>query len=310
MRGMFEVITYQFTQRPRDVAVMLWAMKLMRFICIALLAYALNACTAISLIYDSAPKLAQFELDGYIDMSAAQEQRVAPLIDAAFAWHRKTELPRYATTLRTLAERVQKPLSTADVGQVFQTVQGFGRTAGIYLLPQQAALALDLKDSNLRALQKKYAKDNLKFTKDWLRLGTDAAQTKRFEDTLKWLERVYGDFDDAQLASLRAVSDKRPLNMALVLEIRQARQAEILATLTDIVRTQHSAKTAETQLVALVSRLEKLDNPAHQAFVNSSNEALHALIAHATQIATPAQKATARGKLLGWADDAIKLSSR
>ena len=271
---------------------------------------ALAACSGVGLLYDSAPRLAQFELDSYIDLSYAQEQAAIPLIDSVFAWHRARELPRLSAWLKGLAARMDAPFTANAVAQEVATSKGFLRTAGVYWLPQQAQFVSTLTPQNLAALQKKYTKLNQKFESEWLKLKPEKAQEKRFEDTLTWLERVYGDFDTAQTQALRKLSDARVLNQAMVLQIRKTRQAEMLATLDDIIRRKPAQIEIQTLLSALADRLEAPTKPDELRYYTQASEGLNGLIAAASSIATPAQRLKGRERLLDLAKDADQRTTR
>ena len=284
-------------------------MYLIKHLSLLLMLLLLNGCAAIGLLYDAAPRLAQYELDSYINLSSAQEQALEPQINQAFAWHRKTQLPVYSAWLKAQADNATKPLTTAQVAQSANTALGFARDIGQHLLPQQAELALSLTPKNLKSLQSKLDKDNRKYEKEHPLNDPDAAKAKRFEDTLKWLERVYGDFDAAQTKQLRAASDSRPLNTALELKIRRARQAELLSTLNNIATNKPPQAQAQQQLVELVQRLDSLSAKleAEQAIQISGRESMVAFIVQASNIASAEQREGAKQRLLRWAADADKL---
>ena len=68
-----------------------------------MLALSLGACSAIKLGYNQLPDISYWWLDGYVDVREPQVTRLRDEIARLHAWHRQTELPRYASLLDNLA---------------------------------------------------------------------------------------------------------------------------------------------------------------------------------------------------------------
>jgi len=68
------------------------------------LLFLLGGCSAMQTGYNNAPSLLYWWLDGYVDFNAGQADPVRDSLVSLQAWHRREELPAYATLLQRLQQ--------------------------------------------------------------------------------------------------------------------------------------------------------------------------------------------------------------
>ena len=266
----------------------------------------LGACTFAGAAYQSAPKLALYELDGTLDLNAAQYELGAQRLESFYQWHRKSELPEFIAQLKLAARLAQTGAKPAQIGATMDWGLLAARRMALQALPAQLELLQSLTDNNVQALQKKQTKDNAKFRKEWGMGQSDAltiAQDKRFDTFVTWAQRIYGNLTTEQTRVLRAASDARVLRLDWALDERLLRQQTLLNLVRSAVDKKQSPAQLQAALADFVSKLDRASTLERQAYFDLSRAQTQQLIAQLSQLATPAQRDEAHKKLLGFVQD-------
>lgn len=202
-----------------------------RIIGALILAAALAACSAIKLAYNNLPELSYWWLDGYLDFDGAQTLRVRDELAELLAWHRRHELPKIAELLRQA-----QALASGDITPEQACAFGDQIRARLLAVAVQAEgpgteLALSLGEAQLQQLERKYAKNNADYRKEWLEPAPARWQEKRHDRLLERSEDFYGPLEPPQRALLRqqvasSVFDPRAMDRE-----RRQRQQDVLALL-------------------------------------------------------------------------------
>ncbi len=253
------------------------------------------ACGFVGALYQNATSLIVLEADSYFDLNDVQEAAGKTRTDALMAWHKRDVLPLYVKQLRTVAAQIEQGLDASQVSSTYDWGMGELRRVTQYAAPQQLELLSSLSEKQIAYLQKKLAKDNAKYRKEWVSASLDDAKALRFDKYLTWVERIYGTFNGEQRQQLRKLSDARTFNPKQGYDERIARQNAFVSLIKTL--SKNDAPQAQAQLATFVASLEK---PTDYA-ANNRRE-LQQLIAATSQIATPEQRSTAKTKLLDYAD--------
>jgi Family of unknown function (DUF6279) len=275
---------------------------------LALTCALLSGCSLVGTLYQNATKLALFELSSTLDLNSVQYERGAQRLEAVYQWHRKTELPAIVAQLRSTSALTQSGATPAQLGAVLDAGLAAARRLAYFTLAQQVEWVQSLNADNLAALQKKYAKDNATFRKEWGLNAANAsnmlqiAQDKRFETFITWAERIYGTLNQDQTSKLRAASDARVLQVELLYSERILRQQALLAILREQLNKPLSPEQLQAILLDYITKLDRASTPDRQAYFDQNRAQFIALIAQLTQLATPAQRGKAHKTLLEFAD--------
>ena len=271
---------------------------LFTWIAALLLACLLAGCSALRLGYANGESITYWWLDSYVDIDRDQKPWVKNHIRNLFAWHRKTQLTDYAQLLARVQPRLQQKLTPAGVKADYAALRQRAMLMVEHALPELADLALALKPAQIEHIEQKFASNNDKYRKDYLRGDLEDRQAFRFKQVMKQAEYWFGDFSAQQEAQIRAASNSRPLNNEWWLEERQRRQQAILQLLR---RIQAEKPARDTAIVILREQLPALfdimNYNEHKEFFDASREGMFQMIATIVNIATPAQREHARRRL-------------
>jgi len=268
-----------------------------------LAALALAACSAVRFGYNHGEALTWWWLDGYIDAYAEQKPWIRQRIDAAFDWHRRTQLDDYTALLARTQKQVQHPVAKQELRGAYDDVRGRMRVIVDHLLPDLADLALALTPRQIDRIEEKFAAGNEKYRKDYLRGGLEDRQRFRFKKVMDQAEYWFGDFSREQEAAIRRASDARILDNEAWYAGRVHRQKTLLALLRRIQAEKPDREAAIAMLRAHADLvLEHGGGGAHEAYFLASRDGMLTLAATIINMATPEQRAHAVRRLQHWID--------
>jgi hypothetical protein len=205
--------------------------KLARIIVAALGCALLLACSSVKLAYNNLPTVTWWWLDGYVDLDATQSPRVREALAQLLNWHRRNELPRFIPLLQRAQSLAPDTLTAQQVCAFSDEIRDRLLVFAVKAEAPGAELALSLGDAQLQHLQRKYAKVNESWRKDWLALDAGRQQDKRFEQLLDRYEDFYGPLDKAQRELLQQLVEQSVFSAERIDAQRRARQQEALTLL-------------------------------------------------------------------------------
>jgi hypothetical protein len=270
---------------------------------------ALMGCSTIKLGYNNLADVGYWWLDGYIDFEDAQTPRAREDLARLHAWHRATELPRIGELLQR-AERLAAAEVTPE--QLCALVPEFRtrlRAVGERAEPALAALALTLTPAQLQHLERKYARNNNDYRKDWLQVSPTDVQEKRAEQLTERAENIYGSLNDAQRAVLQQQLQKSTYSPQRTLAERQRRQQDTLATLRRLAGQNVPPEQARAQVRSLIDRLATPPDAEQRTRQEALAQESCRTIAALHNAATPAQRDRAGKRLRAYQQDLQELAA-
>lgn len=262
-------------------------------------------CSAIRFTYNHGDTLLYWWLNAYLDLDSDQSDWVKKDIDNLFQWHRSTQLRDYAGLLA----KMQRQLGDGNVTQDellsdYRDIKARTELLAYKALPQLADLAMSIKPDQIDQMEKKFAKNNDKFRKEFMSGSVEDQHKARFKKAMEQLNLWFGDFSREQEAQLRQASDARPLDNDIWLQERIMRQKKIVALLQRI----HQNKMNKEQTMAAIHDLlrdifDRMEAPDRKAFFDAYVDSTSKFILTAIRITTPEQKAHAQKRMQGWIDD-------
>lgn len=229
--------------------------ELARIIGVLLLAASLGACSAIKLAYNNLPELSYWWLDGYLDFDGTQTPKVRDELAQLLAWHRQNELPRVAALLQEAQTLAGGEVTPAQACAMADQIRE--RLLAVTDRAEQAGteLALSLTDAQLQQLERKYAKNNAAYRKEWLDRTPAQVQEKRYDQFLDRTEDFYGRLTAEQRDLLKQQVAQSVFNPQLADAERRQRQQEALALLRGFSANKPSPAEARTALHAYIQRI-------------------------------------------------------
>jgi hypothetical protein len=287
-----------------------WRIRMVQ-LAVVLCALALAGCNAVRLGYNNGESLTYWWLNAYVDVQSEQKPWVKKRIDDLFGWHRRTQLRDYAQWMRAAQRQLQRPVTAQDLQGDYDDLKKRTMLVIERALPDLADLALALKPDQIAQLEKKYASNNERYRKDYLRGGVEDRQRFRFKKVMEQAEYWFGDFSDEQEALIRRASDARPLNNERWLAERQYRQREMLVVLRKIQSERPGRDAAMQTLRGYASlMIEQAGGGEHEQLFNAARDEMFGMAATVINCTTPAQKARAVKRLQQWIDDFDALAAR
>lgn len=205
--------------------------SLARIIGVLIAGFALAACSTLKLAYNNLPELSYWWLDGYLDFDGAQTPRVRDDLAELLAWHRRHELPRLVELLRAAQALAPEDITPQQACEFAGQIRERLLAVAVQAEGPGTGLALSLGEAQLQQLERKYAKNNTEYRKEWLERSRARWQEKRYEQFLERYEDFYGRLEPAQRELLKQqVAESRFDPPAFDAE-RRRRQQEVLALL-------------------------------------------------------------------------------
>jgi hypothetical protein len=229
--------------------------KLAQIIGVLLVAAALGACSTIKLAYNNLPELSYWWLDAYLDFDGSQTPKVRDELAQLLSWHRQNELPRVLGVLQEAQTLAPRDVSAAQACRMADQIRERLLAVTERAEPAGTELALSLTEAQLQQLERKYAKNNAEYRKEWLDRSPAEVQEKRYEKFLDRLEDFYGRLTPEQRELVRQQVAQSVFDPRLAGAERRQRQQEALALLRGFNATKPPPAEARAAIHAYVMRI-------------------------------------------------------
>ena len=271
------------------------------------LALTLAACTATRFAYNQAPTVSYWWIDRYVDLSGTQTAQTREDLNAFFQWHRRQELPSYASLLRQWQAMSGDSVTPAQACSQFDDIRQRLDRAAAEAVEPFARLAVQLSPAQLENLKKQQAESNEKFEKDFLSGTPEQRLNKRLDKALERSESFYGKLNPAQRDMLRELLRKSPFDAQRTQAERLRRQADLLQT----VREAQATPAKAQQLVRdHIERIRHSPVPEYEAYNRELIRQGCAQFATLHNSTSAEQRANAARVLKGYEDDLRVLSAQ
>lgn len=255
-----------------------------------------TGCSAVRLAYNQAPELAYWMLDDYADFNGAQSLQLKADLAQFHGWHRQTQLPAYANTLRQLQQQVAGDITAQQVCSLAGEARARVKTALDQAEPAASTLAATLQPAQLTVMARKFEKSNSDWRADFLEAAPQKIKAKRLEQATSRAEMLYGSVNDAQREALDSAVTASGFDASLAYAERTRRQQDTLQTLRALqaANAQNTASpatsTARPAVQGLLERLQKSPNAAYRRYQEALLLENCNTVAALHQRATPAQR--------------------
>ena len=265
-------------------------------------AWLLAGCSSVRLAYDNADTYLLFRANSYLDLDAKGSDELDERIDEFFAWHRRTALPQYARLSDDAAKRVTRGLSREDLVWGYDSMVAHARQSLRYAAERVAPLLDRLTPQQVAHMEKRFADDNRKFAREYLR-GSEAERRKRRARRVEErLEDWVGNLSHVQAEKVKQFSERTPLYDELRARDRQRLQAEFV----DMLRK----REAQKRLPDWITNWEHGRDPAHHAAAERYRQDFLGLILEIDRTLAPEQRSRAAANLRRYAEDFRVLARR
>lgn len=269
----------------------------------------ISGCSALRIGYGTAPDLAYWWLDRYIDFNGIQTPRVREALAQWFSWHRRKQLPEYAVLLARAQAEVRADTNAARVCEWQMELIHRARTAFDAAVPPAADIVLSITPLQIAHIEQRYAKVNEEFRDDYLQPDPAKRAAATLKRTIDRAEMLYGRLDDSQRARIAAALPRSPFDAELWLAERRMRQQDALQVLNKLVRERAGRDQAQAALRAYADRIEHSPQEAYRRYSARLAEFNCAFAATLHNGTSTAQRHHAADKLAGWEGDLRALAA-
>ncbi|MEO7401652.1 MAG: DUF6279 family lipoprotein [Polaromonas sp.] len=214
----------------------------------------LQACSVMKLLYNQAPDVAYWYLDGYLKFTDAQSLQVKDGLGRLQGWHRQTQLPSYVEALSRLQMQAGSDISAGSACAVFADVRSKLVAVSERAEPLAAAIVSTLNPEQLKQLERKFTENN---AREEAELGDGSGRDrrdKRRKQALNRAEMLYGGLGDRQLAVLDQALEQSRFDARIFQAEKLRRQRDTLQTLASL----NAAAPAEKARLALRGLMERV----------------------------------------------------
>jgi len=276
--------------------------SVMKVTLVVALAWLLGACTALRMAYENADTYLYFRANSYLDLDGKPADELDERINEFFAWHRRNALPQYARIAEDAAKRVTKGLSREDLVWGYDSLVANARQS-LRVAAERIAPLLDrLTPQQIAHMEKRFAEDNRKFAREYLRGSETDRRKRRAKRVEERLEDWVGNLSRAQLEKVRQFSERTPLYDELRARDRERMQAEFVAMI--------RKREAQKRLPDWIANWERGRDPAHLAASERFRQEYYVLLLDLDKTLTAEQRNRAAANFRRYAEDFTILARR
>ncbi|MFM9972208.1 MAG: DUF6279 family lipoprotein [Burkholderiales bacterium] len=191
----------------------------------------LNACSSLRFSYNNAETGLRYMAWDYLDVDAEQADKLQAQFERLRQWHRSSELPRYESAFAAAKEKVSKGLARSDIEWAITTVRAHTRLLASRAAQDAAPVLATLKPEQINVLGKKFAKENTRYTEQWIASDGGARTRKRFERMVDQIEDWTGRLNPTQRSMVERYISSHSGDFERRLEERRRWQRELIAIL-------------------------------------------------------------------------------
>jgi len=272
----------------------------------------LVACALLSLIggcgtrffYNRLDWLSHYYVSSQVELDDAQSRALQSNLDDFFAWHRRSELPRYARFLDRMATDAAAPVSLAQFEAGQREVEGFMNASMSRVAPAAARWLDGLRPAQVDELFTSLAEKERKERAELCDSTPDERLAKRTRKFIDNVEQWTGRLDRAQR---ELITTRYPAVDTDECAEPASRARLGLRALVDRYRTRPEFAA---RLGDFLAHPESRGDAAYRAAYEADRERFLRLLADINHSLTPAQRARTIERLRGFASEMRGLAAQ
>ena len=221
------------------------------------------------LAYNQAPDLVYWYLDSYADFNSAQSLQVKEELTKLHTWHRQTQLPAYIETLQKVQKLLPSDVTAQTACAVVDDIRRKLLAVSEQAEPAVGVLADTLRAAQLKQMERKFEKNNVAFREDYVDAAPKESIVKRYKQTVKRAEMLYGRLDDKQLAMVTQQVEQSRFNPTLSYSERLRRQQDLVQNLRAVMANPGPGESTRKAVRALLERSVNSPNSAYRDYLET-----------------------------------------
>ncbi|HMC15215.1 MAG TPA: DUF6279 family lipoprotein, partial [Albitalea sp.] len=244
-----------------------------------------------------------------VDFTDAQEPAARDAIAAWFKWHRTTQLRDYAELLRRTERQALEPTTGAQVCHWVDEAGTRADRAVEQAIDIASDLLRNLTPEQLAHLERKYAKANAEFVKEYLQSSGEERLKASVKRVIDRTEFFYGKLEPAQRDRIVQGVANSPFDPEAWMIERKLRQQEVLQTLRRLSTEHASVDDAQAALKAVYEHARRSPREPYRAYQQRLADTNCMLAAEVHNLTTPAQRREMAKRLKSWESDLRQLAA-
>ena len=260
----------------------------------------LTACSSTRFIYTFIDEFIQDEITYFLDLNEKEELLLSQEVSEMVNWHRTSMLPRYATYLINVADKIEKKeYESADINKLLENARFLIEQTISGLIPYASKFLINyLTNEDIEFMEKRMLiRQQERITE--LSKSEDILYKERLKRLTLNFERFFGELNDSQKTQLEAHTSQTLGESRVRLHNRTLRQKVFIRFL--------KTQPTETALIAFTEKLlirgHLITNPSYKDFSATSLKRFEILLVNMLSVSSEVQLKTIIDNLRAYASD-------
>ena len=260
----------------------------------------LTACSSTRFIYSFIDDFIQDEITYFLDLNEKEELLLSQEVSEMVNWHRTSMLPRYATYLINVADKIEKKeYESADINKLLENARFLIEQTISGLIPYASKFLINyLTNEDIEFMEKRMLiRQQERITE--LSKSEDILYKERLKRLTLNFERFFGELNDSQKTQLEAHTSQTLGESRVRLHNRTLRQKVFIRFL--------KTQPTETVLIAFTEKLlirgHLITNPSYEDFSATSLKRFEILLVNMLSVSSEVQLKTIIDNLRAYASD-------
>ena len=155
-------------------------------------------CSGIKVVYNQLDVLLPWYFRDYVDLDTGQRGQLERSVETLLAWHRESEVGRYASFFRQLAADAATPLPPGRLEAARLELETFWDDIARRVAPDAAALLATLDEAQVESLFAKMQREDRELAEEALDRDREERVERRARELTRQVERWTGRLDATQ----------------------------------------------------------------------------------------------------------------
>ena len=260
----------------------------------------LTACSSTRFIYSFIDDFIQDEITYFLDLNEKEELLLSQQVSEMVNWHRTSMLPRYATYLINVADKIEKKeYESADINKLLENARFLIEQTISGLIPYASKFLINyLTNEDIEFMEKRMLiRQQERITE--LSKSEDILYKERLKRLNLNFERFFGDLNDSQKTLLESHTSQTLGESRVRLHNRTLRQKVFIRFL--------KTQPTETVLIAFTEKLlirgHLITNPSYEDFSATSLKRFEILLVNMLSVSSEVQLKTIIDTLRAYVSD-------
>jgi len=256
-------------------------------------------CSGFKVVYGQLDVLLPWYFRDYVELDTGQRDQLRRSIETLLAWHRETEIGRYASFFRELAAEAAAPLPPGRLETARQDLEDFWDDIARRVAPDAAALLGTLSDAQVESLFERMAREDRELARESAGRSPEERIERRVKELTRQVERWTGRLDASQREAVVACARDLRGDTEGWLESRRAWQAALRESLA----VRRDATALAGRLGQLFADGEDFWTPAYRASFQADRQRVLRMLEEVDRSLSARQRTHLRERLERWALD-------